>query len=78
MLDLIICSAERKIFQGEIEAVYVPAKQGDFQILSGHAPLLAVLDKGNVRIRTQREEKNFSIEDGFIEVHNNEVTLLIK
>ena len=78
MINLIIYSADKPLFQGKVDSVYVPAKEGDFQVLSGHAPLLARLDKGDIRIHSDKEEKTFSIEAGFIEVHNNQITLLVK
>lgn len=78
MLNLVIYSAEKEIFKGTAESIYVPAREGDFEVLSGHAPILALLDKGLIRLRTDAEEKSFPIEGGFIEVHKDEVTLLIK
>ena len=78
MLNLIICSREQEIFKGKADSLYVPAKEGDFQILSGHAPLLGLLEKGKIRLRSGKEEKSFDIEGGIIEVHNDEVSLLVR
>lgn len=78
MLNLIICSREKEIFQGKADAVYVPAKEGAFEILDGHAPLMGLLDRGKIRLRSNRQEKDFEIEGGFIEVHNNEVSILLR
>ncbi len=78
MINIIICSKDRQLFQGEVESVYVPAKEGEFQILSGHAPILALLDKGMIRLQLGREEKSFPVEAGIIEAHKDRVSLLIK
>ena len=78
MLNLVICSREEELFQGRADSVSVPAQEGDFQILSGHAPLLGLLEKGKIRLRSGKEEKSFDIQGGIIEVHNNEVSLLVR
>lgn len=77
MLNLTICSREKELFQGKADSVYVPAKEGDFEILSGHAPLLGLLKKGKIRLRTSQQEKTFDVKAGFIEVHDDEVSILI-
>ena len=77
-INLMISSAKEKIFEGEVDSVYVPAKEGDFQILKDHAPILAALEKGKIKIRIGTQEKTFDAEAGFLEAHDNKVTLLIK
>ena len=67
-----------KIFEGEITSILVPGVNGRFQILENHAPIVSALVAGTVDIKLSNgEEKKFSIEKGFIEVLNNEVSLLV-
>ena len=48
MLQLRIVSPEKIEFTGEVESVKVPGTQGNFEILSGHAPIISTLQKGVV------------------------------
>ncbi|GAA5222367.1 ATP synthase F1 subunit epsilon [Membranihabitans marinus] len=73
-----VLTPEEKLFTGEITSVMVPGISGRFQILENHAPIVSALVKGDVELTLGTGEKqNFSIEKGFIEVLNNEVSLLV-
>ncbi len=61
------------VFEGEAQqSVELPSVQGRMQVLQDHAPLLAALDKGVVKVDSQE----FPINDGIARVENNEVTVL--
>ncbi|MFK7937049.1 MAG: ATP synthase F1 subunit epsilon [Saprospiraceae bacterium] len=78
-MNISVLAPEREIFNGEIKAVKVPGVGGEFQILNNHAPLVSALDAGQVTIKKgNNEELSFGIERGFIEVLNNEVSLLVQ
>lgn len=78
-MNISVLAPEREIFNGEIKAVKVPGVGGEFQILNNHAPLVSALDAGQVTIKkSNNEEMSFGIERGFIEVLNNEVSLLVQ
>lgn len=78
-MELIALTPEKQIYKGSIRSVKVPGKGGQFEILNGHAPIVAALDSGEVRIVGQDGSKtNFNITKGFVEVLNNEVSLLIQ
>lgn len=78
-MNLIALTPEKEIFNGPIKSVKVPGVNGQFEILNGHAPIVAALANGEVRILDDNGEKtSFNIEKGFIEVINNEVSLLIQ
>ncbi len=73
-----ILTPDEKLFSGEIESVTVPGINGRFQILENHAPIVSALAKGTVEIkRPGGELESFQIEQGFIEVLKNEVSLLV-
>ena len=64
-------------FSGEIVSVTAPGENGLFQILKNHAPLLASLKAGKVKLAlADRSEKTFSVTDGFLEVSSNKAILL--
>ncbi len=61
------------IFEGEAkQSVELPSVLGRMQVLPDHAPLMAALDKGVVKVDNQE----FPINDGIAQVENNEVTVL--
>lgn len=64
-------------WQGEAEVVTLPGRQGTFQVLINHAPLLTELEVGEIRITNEAgKEERFSSSGGFAEVRLNKVTVL--
>jgi len=78
-MKLIALTPEKEIYNGDIKSVKVPGTGGQFEILKDHAAIVAALSEGEVRIIDEDGNKtSFNIEKGFIEVLNNEVSLLIQ
>jgi len=78
-MQLVALTPEKEIFSGEITSVKLPGVGGQFEILNGHAPIVAALTKGEVRIIDNTgNRQTFNINKGFVEVMNNEVSLLIQ
>jgi F-type H+-transporting ATPase subunit epsilon len=72
-----LVSPERKLFSGEATIVIARPEGGDAAFLPGHAPFLGLLGIGPVTIRTaDGKEVKAAIHGGFIEVRNNNVTIL--
>lgn len=70
---------EREIFQGQIKSIKVPGISGQFEILNNHAPIVAALGQGDVRILDNSGNKKiFKIKKGFIEVLKNDISLLVQ
>ncbi len=78
-MELIVLTPEKEIFSGSIKSVKVPGVNGQFEILTGHAPIVSSLVKGEIRIITSDGNKqNYSISKGFVEVLRDEVSLLVQ
>jgi F-type H+-transporting ATPase subunit epsilon len=75
-LHVSVISPERTIFEGEAESVVVPAWDGELGILRGHAPLMALLGTGSIRIRHGGQTELFHVSGGFLQVVNNRVNVL--
>jgi F-type H+-transporting ATPase subunit epsilon len=75
-MKLEIISPDSSLFVGESDSVIVPALDGELGILNHHAPLIAALKQGKVRIRQQGSEKTFEIKGGVLEVKQNKVIIL--
>ncbi len=73
-----ILSPEKKVFSGEAEGVQFPGTTGSFEVLNNHAPLIASLKAGKVRVRNGKDLKYFQITGGFVEVLDNKISILIE
>ena len=77
-MNLVVLTPDKELFHGAVTSVNVPAIGGRFEVLRGHAPIVAALEKGEVRFQTKKgEKKSIRIEQGFIEVLRDEVSLLV-
>ena len=77
-MNLVILSPEKEIFSGVVKSVKVPGATGSFEMLENHAPIVSSLGAGEVRILMENGEKMaFQVEGGFVEMLNNEVSLLV-
>jgi F-type H+-transporting ATPase subunit epsilon len=75
-MSLEIVTAERVVLSDEVDQVNVPTKDGRVGILPRHAPLLTVLDTGEMDILKEGERTPYALSGGFMEVHANRVTIL--
>ncbi|MDX1476266.1 MAG: ATP synthase F1 subunit epsilon [Saprospiraceae bacterium] len=77
-MNLTILTPEKELYSGSVRSVKVPGSGGQFEVLSGHAPIVSSLDKGTVRVvDTNGDRKEYAIEKGFIEVLHNDVSVLV-
>jgi F-type H+-transporting ATPase subunit epsilon len=78
-MNISVLTPDKEIFEGAIKSVKVPGTDGQFQVLRNHAPIVASLAVGDVTLVKENGEKMvFPIKSGFIEVLNNEVSLLVQ
>lgn len=77
-MHLTVLTPDREYFKGKIKGVIVPGLKGRFEVLENHAPIISSLQQGEVKIiPANGENVTFNISNGFIEVLNNEVALLV-
>lgn len=76
MLKLDIVTIERQVFSSEVDIVIAPGVEGELGILPRHAPLITVLSEGELRVKRGSEEQTFAIGGGYLEVLDNQVTVL--
>jgi F-type H+-transporting ATPase subunit epsilon len=75
-LHVSVITPEATIYEGEADQVVAPAYNGSLGILRGHAPLMALLGTGTLRIDHGREQKSFTVSGGFLQVVDDTVTVL--
>ncbi len=72
-----IITPEAALYSGEATYVYLPGTDGSMGILNNHAPLIASLKKGEVRVKDNAgKEHKFPINGGTAEVNKNKVIIL--
>ena len=78
-MNISVLTPEKELYSGAINSVSVPGVEGKFQILRNHAPIVSALREGGVTIRRADGQLiTFTIERGFVEVLNNEISLLVQ
>lgn len=86
-----IVSPEATLFSGEVTSVTVPGINGEFQMLENHAPIVSLLQEGEVKVQGDIEidedfqnkftqgangETVLAISSGTIELKDNKVIVL--
>ena len=75
-IKLDIVTAERIVYSEEVDAVIAPGAEGQLGILPHHAPLMTILDAGELIVRRGSEEDSLAISGGFLEVRPDRVIVL--
>ena len=71
-----IVTAERMVFSDEVSALIVWGVEGQLGILPHHAPLMTMLQPGDLVIKKEKEEEVLAISGGFLEVRPDKVIVL--
>jgi F-type H+-transporting ATPase subunit epsilon len=78
-MDALIITPEKTLFSGKIKLIQLPGTKGSFEIMENHAPLISSLEKGKIKVITDNEQTlYFDIEEGFVEVKDNNVNVLVE
>lgn len=76
-LSFEIVTAERQVYQDDsVDMIIAPSVDGQVGILPHHAPLIALLQPGEVRVVKGSAEESIVVSGGFLEVSQNQVTIL--
>jgi len=80
-MNLEILTPEHKVYSGKVYGIQLPGTNGSFEILEKHAPMIASLGKGKMKVikdKTQANTETYEISAGFVEVLNDTVSVLIE
>ena len=75
-IKLEIVTAERLIFSEDVNMVIAPGVQGYLGILPHHAPLMTMLQPGELRVKKEGEEISLVVSGGFLEVRPDKIVVL--
>lgn len=72
-----ILTLETILLSEEVKSVIVPGKSGQFEILNNHAPVISLLNEGDIKVTYMNDEnKKIHILAGSVEMSNNKITIL--
>lgn len=71
-----IITPEQNVFQGEVDAVFLPGKVGRFELLKDHAPMVSTLKDGALVYTIGNKKESIEIGGGVLQVINNKVLVL--
>ena len=71
-----LVSPEKLAFSGEVDQVDVPGVEGDFGVLAGHAPVVAVIRPGILTITSGGTHQKIIVLGGLAEVSDKGLTVL--
>jgi len=71
-----IVTAERIVYSEEVDGVVAPGVDGQLGILPHHAPLMTILQAGELVVRKGGDEETMAISGGFLEVRPDHVIVL--
>ncbi len=72
-----IVSVNGKVFDGDVESVVLTGVNGEFGILARHTELISALRLGMGKVTQNGVEKFFMIGNGYVDVANNQATVLV-
>jgi F-type H+-transporting ATPase subunit epsilon len=75
-IKLEIVTAERVVYSGDVDEVIAPGIEGQLGILPHHAPLMTMLQAGELVARKGGKDDIMAIAGGFLEVRPDRVIIL--
>ena len=75
-LTLEIVTAERVVYSEEVDVLVAPGVVGELGVLPSHAPLLTIMQPGEIRVDKGDEQTYIAVSGGFLEVIGNKATIL--
>lgn len=76
-LLLKIVTPERVVFEDTVDSVTATTQLGEVTILPGHIPLVANLQAGELRVRTNGNEQYLVASTGFLEVRSGKEVMIL-
>ena len=75
--DLSLVTPEGAAYEGEAEMLIVPGAAGEIGVLARHAPLVAMLRAGEIRIKAGGEWQTFAAGPGYFKIQQDRAIVLV-
>jgi len=69
-------SPDTTLFEGTATLLQLPGQGGLFELMNNHAPIIASLKTGRIRLVGEEGEKTFDILAGVVKGQKNEILIL--
>ncbi|MDR2766516.1 MAG: hypothetical protein LBB63_03600 [Holosporaceae bacterium] len=75
-----ILESERKIFDGEITKIVIPAAEGEMCLLPHHAPIITIMKAGAIRVFRTTSERPLTVDvtGGLFSFRRNNAVCILK
>ena len=80
LFDVSVVTPDGPAFEGEVEMLIVPGASGEIGVLARHAPLIATLKAGSMRVYIDRDSENvkeYATGPGFFKVELDRAIALV-
>tara|TARA_B110000046_G_scaffold113818_1_gene121089 strand:+ start:16270 stop:16503 length:234 start_codon:yes stop_codon:yes gene_type:complete len=71
-----IVTPDQNIFKGDINSAIFPGFDGEFGVQENHAPIVATLKNGIIKVDANGTEHLFEVTGGVVEVNHNKIIVL--
>ncbi len=72
-----IITPAQTLYSGEANLVQLPGSEGSFEVMHNHAPIIALLKKGKVKVKDlENKDLFFEINGGVMENLKNKLIIL--
>lgn len=75
--DLSLVTPDGAAYEGEAEMLIVPGVSGEIGVLARHAPLVAMLRAGEIRVKSNGEWRAFAAGPGYFKVQQDRALVLV-
>ncbi len=77
-MKVTITKPDATLYDGEASLVQLPGTDGLFEIMNNHAPIIAALKTGDIRLVEADREQRFAIRAGVVQSQQNKVEILVQ
>ncbi|MBQ9637988.1 MAG: hypothetical protein IJV22_00335 [Bacteroidales bacterium] len=77
-MNVRIIKPDSTLYEGDARLVQLPGTDGLFELMENHAPIIASLRQGVIRIVAEAGEKVFPVNAGVLKGQQNDILILIQ
>lgn len=75
-MKVTIITPDKTLYEGTAKLLQLPGQGGLFELMENHAPIIASLKTGRIRLVSEEGEKAFDILAGVVKGQKNEILIL--
>ena len=74
-----IATPQGSLFSGEVTTCTATGLNGKFQVLNNHAPMLSIIDVGELNIEYPDGKREYiATSNGFLEINKNQLSIIVE